>query len=272
MIELFSEAMGSEISVFNINAANTLVDNVVSSVSIAKSIHPAMRAKPHIMKIETGIPNWSTLPIFMGVFLSYDMPESIDQLISGMPMTQKNPTKANVQIAEIPFAHGAERKAFYGRDFTSNTDIVLKEYIESNTDSVLSIVTKPGEKRYMSCERRYGADCKYLRFSNNADYEMLECTCQVNNLKFDVVEQLMAFSHWTYQISRGYLMVVDLQGIISTDESGRKTLELTDPAIHCKDLTRFSRTNWGLEGMKTFFGRHVCNKFCHAMELEPTVL
>ncbi|KAI1701993.1 alpha-kinase family domain-containing protein [Ditylenchus destructor] len=119
----------------------------------------------------------------------------------------------------------------------------------------------------MSCERRYGSDTKFLRFSNNADYEMLECTCKVNNLNFAVIEQLMAFSHWTFQITEGYLMVVDLQGIISTDESGRTTLELTDPAIHCTDVLRFGRTNLGEEGMKIFFARHKCNKFCQAMEL-----
>ncbi|KAI1704810.1 alpha-kinase family domain-containing protein [Ditylenchus destructor] len=101
---------------------------------------------------------------------------------------------------------------------------------------------------------------------------MLDSTCKTHNVSFEVVEQLMAFSHWTYQISRGYLMVVDLQGVIGTDETGRKTLELTDPAIHCTDLTRFGRTNLGLDGMKIFFGRHVCNKFCHAMELKRTVL
>ncbi|KAI1695649.1 alpha-kinase family domain-containing protein [Ditylenchus destructor] len=255
-------AMGSEISVFDINAVNTLVDNIVSSVSIATSIHPAARAKPCVFKTEKAIPNWSTLPTFTGMFLSYDMPKSVDQVVRGMPMTTKRPMKAKVQIAENPFGYGAERKAFYGRDLTSN----------ASTDIVLSVVIKPGENRYMSCERRYGTDCKYLRFSNNADYEMLESTCKVNNLNFEIVEQLMAFSHWTYQISSGYLMVVDLQGVISTDESGVKTLELTDPAIHCTDLTRFGRTNLGLDGMKTFFGRHVCNKFCRAMELKSTVL
>ncbi|KAI1699975.1 alpha-kinase family domain-containing protein [Ditylenchus destructor] len=62
------------------------------------------------------------------------------------------------------------------------------------------------------------------------------------------------------------------QGISSTDESGRKTLELTDPAIHCIDLTRFGKTNFGFEGMKTFFGRHVCNRFCTAMEPKAPAL
>ncbi|KAI1699718.1 alpha-kinase family domain-containing protein [Ditylenchus destructor] len=316
MIELFSEAMGSEIEVFDIKEIEKLVDCVVSSVSIGTSIHPAMRAKQQILKIAKAIPNWSKVPIFKGVFLSFEMPETVIEVISDMSMTPKRPTKAKIQIAENPFAHGSERKVFYGRDLTGNTpiDIVLKEYIRQNADTasrsaavpyeiatqmqtiaaylayaftdclqkmagivydikflkvqVVSIEIKPGENRYLSCERRYGSDSKFLRFSNNADYEMLESTCKVNDLNFDIVEQLMAFSHWTYQISGGYLMVVDLQGIKSTDENGRTTLELTDPAIHCTDLTRFGRTNMGPEGMKIFFARHKCNKFCQGMELK----
>ncbi|KAI1700148.1 alpha-kinase family domain-containing protein [Ditylenchus destructor] len=325
MIELFSEAMGNEIEVFDVKEIEKLVDCIVSSVSIGTSMHPAMRAKQNVFKIVKAVPNWPTLPIFKGVFLSFEMPETVIEVISGVPMSQKSPARAKIQIAESPFAHGSERKVYYGRDMSSNSpiDIVLKEYIRNNTESasggsvvpheiatqkqtiaaylasifnvclqnaclkekadiiftgwkfikflkvqVLSIEIKPGENRYMSCERRYGNDSKFLRFSNNADYEMLESTCKVNNLNFDVVELLMAFSHWTYQISGGYLMVVDLQGIMSTDENARPILELTDPGIHCTDLTRFGRTNLGEEGMKIFFTRHKCNKFCQIMELK----
>ncbi|KAI1708056.1 alpha-kinase family domain-containing protein [Ditylenchus destructor] len=320
MIELFSEAMGNDIEVFNVKEIEKLVNCIVSSVSIGTSMQPAMIAKQQVLKIVKTIPDWSKVPIFKGVFLSYELPESIVEVVNGLPMTKKNPARAKIQIAEHPFAHGAERKTFYGRDLSGNspTDIVLKEYIRQNTYTasrcaavpyeiatqmqtiaaylaytftdclqtmagivydikflkvqVLSIEIKPGENRYLSCERRYGNDSKFLRFSNNADYEMLECTCKANNLNFDIVELLMAFSHWTYQISGGYLMVVDLQGIKSTDENGRTILELTDPAIHCTDLTRFGRTNMGPEGMKIFFARHKCNKFCHGMELETATL
>ncbi|KAI1690418.1 alpha-kinase family domain-containing protein [Ditylenchus destructor] len=184
------------------------------------------------------------------------MPESVVEVIGGVPMTPKRPTKAKIQIAGNPFAHGSERKVFYGRDMFSNTpiDIVLKEYIRNNTDiahrgsvvpyefatqmqtiaaylasifnvclekkagithdikflkvQVLSIEIKPGENRYMSCERRYGKDSKFLRFSNNADYEMLEVTCKVKGLNFEIVEQLMAFSHWTYEVTFYYCAIV----------------------------------------------------------------
>ncbi|KAI1706337.1 alpha-kinase family domain-containing protein [Ditylenchus destructor] len=291
-----------------------LVDSVVSSVSIATSIHPTMRAK-HVFRIDRNVPDWEKLPIFKGVLFSYEVPESVIEVISDVHMTSC-PTKATIQIAENPFAHGSERKVFYGRDMSSNTsiDIVLKEYIAKNTDTakqsfsfpyeiatqmqtiaaylasifnvclekktgithdikflkvqVLAIEIKPGENRYMSCERRYRHDSKFFRFSNNAGYEMHESTCKLNNLNVDIIELLMAFSHWTYQISGGYLMVVDLQGIKSIDQNGRTILELTDPAIHCTDLIRFRRTNLGSEGMKIFFSRHKCNKFCQDMELE----
>ena len=62
-------------------------------------------------------------------------------------------------------------------------------------------------------------------------------------------------------------MVVDLQGIISKGPNGEQAIELTDPAIHCTDLTRFGRTNLGESGMKGFFSRHKCNGICKQMGL-----
>ncbi|KAI1700150.1 alpha-protein kinase vwkA [Ditylenchus destructor] len=47
MIELFSEAMGSEILVFDIEDVDKLVDNVISSVSTGISINQAMTVKQH---------------------------------------------------------------------------------------------------------------------------------------------------------------------------------------------------------------------------------
>lgn len=62
-------------------------------------------------------------------------------------------------------------------------------------------------------------------------------------------------------------MVVDLQGVISTNSEGHKSIELTDPAIHCTELTRFGRTNLGKRGMRCFFRRHICNEICQKMGL-----
>lgn len=71
-----------------------------------------------------------------------------------------------------------------------------------------------------------------------------------------------------FQATRGNLMVVDLQGIISKAIStGEPTVFLTDPAIHCKDRTRFGRTNLGERGFKEFFSTHECNIYCQVLEI-----
>ena len=51
---------------------------------------------------------------------------------------------------------------------------------------------------------------------------------------------MQAFGHWTYEHSGKQLMVVDLQGMQSGAE-----YTLTDPAIHCADLSLFGSTNRG---------------------------
>lgn len=62
-------------------------------------------------------------------------------------------------------------------------------------------------------------------------------------------------------------MVVDLQGIIYTDITGKRQIELTDPAIHCRNLDCFGRTNFGEVGMKGFFTYHCCNEICRSLNL-----
>ncbi|CAF4000220.1 unnamed protein product [Rotaria sp. Silwood1] len=75
---------------------------------------------------------------------------------------------------------------------------------------------------------------------------------------------LQAFSHWTYHITAGRLMVVDLQGV-----KAEGAYLLTDPAIHCDNILRFkhTRTNLGVKGMHRFFRTHVCSAVCSKLEL-----
>ena len=60
-----------------------------------------------------------------------------------------------------------------------------------------------------------------------------------------------------------YFKVVDLQGV----KNGGWIFRLTDPVIHCKDVTRFGRTNLGEKGMERFFTTHKCNEICSLMDL-----
>jgi hypothetical protein len=72
-----------------------------------------------------------------------------------------------------------------------------------------------------------------------------------------------AFSHFTFERSKGRFLVCDLQGVGNL---------LTDPAIHTKDPNRFRRshTNLNEEGFKFFFSTHECNDICRKLGLKST--
>ena len=74
---------------------------------------------------------------------------------------------------------------------------------------------------------------------------------------------LEAFCHWTYQVTDGYLMVTDIQGIRVGDR-----FILSDPAIHCTDASRFGNTNIGEDGFSQRFSTHKCNKICKSLGLK----
>ncbi|CAF1059515.1 unnamed protein product, partial [Brachionus calyciflorus] len=73
-----------------------------------------------------------------------------------------------------------------------------------------------------------------------------------------------SFSHWTYQVTKEYLIVNDLQGMLVDN----KHYILTDPAISSPEgYERFSTTNLALKGIKKFFQTHQCNHICKHLKL-----
>jgi hypothetical protein len=98
---------------------------------------------------------------------------------------------------------------------------------------------------------------QWIRYSNNGGY--------VNTSDYAAV--LQAFTHWTHERSRGLLMVTDLQGVRLKNADGENVFCLCDPAIHCTDVMRFTRTNLGQEGFKLFFDTHKCNDVCKHLGL-----
>ncbi|KAL3688046.1 hypothetical protein R1sor_014355 [Riccia sorocarpa] len=106
---------------------------------------------------------------------------------------------------------------------------------------------------------------EWIRFSNNAEY--------VN--KTNYAATLQAFSHWTYYITGGLLMVTDLQGVKVRDASApsQYVFLLCDPAIHTNDanVLRFTNTNFGEHGYKLFLQNHECNDVCRHVRLPAGV-
>jgi hypothetical protein len=82
-----------------------------------------------------------------------------------------------------------------------------------------------------------------------------------------------AFSHFSYEKSKKYLMVVDLQGIFRVKKDGTKEYVLTDPAIHKRRKSKklrnwsFGPTDRGEKGMRAFFDTHECNDACRLLGL-----
>ncbi|KAK3502365.1 kinase-like domain-containing protein [Neurospora crassa] len=189
-----------------------------------------------------------------------------------------------------PFAKGNLRMASYARTVSSTNPYVAKSFIkkapqlaylveemrfqalckafalefnallvDSPRHSIDFIVTacfkgkselKSGDE-FISIEPYIGVD--YVKYNGNAG--------GVNDSKDPSNEAAQAFSHFTFERSRGAFLACDLQGVNGL---------LTDPAVHTRDEDRFplSETNLGVDGFKFFFSTHECNDICRKLGLK----
>eukprot|EP00349_Pseudokeronopsis_sp_Brazil_P011021 CAMPEP_0202978988 /NCGR_PEP_ID=MMETSP1396-20130829/85265_1 /ASSEMBLY_ACC=CAM_ASM_000872 /TAXON_ID= /ORGANISM="Pseudokeronopsis sp., Strain Brazil" /LENGTH=225 /DNA_ID=CAMNT_0049718217 /DNA_START=265 /DNA_END=939 /DNA_ORIENTATION=+ len=90
----------------------------------------------------------------------------------------------------------------------------------------------------------------YQKYNNNAGWASSQSSLQVK------VAQTL--SHFSWQLTQGYLLISDLQGVGNI---------LTDPQIHCIDQERFGSGNLGLYGILLFFDTHICNDYCKKLSL-----
>lgn len=73
-----------------------------------------------------------------------------------------------------------------------------------------------------------------------------------------------AFSHFTYCLSGGRLLVCDIQGVEDL---------YTDPQIHSNEghgIFKYGKGDMGVEGIRQFFATHKCNPICEFLGLAPT--
>uniref|UniRef100_A0A7S3YR87 Alpha-type protein kinase domain-containing protein n=1 Tax=Lotharella globosa TaxID=91324 RepID=A0A7S3YR87_9EUKA len=67
-----------------------------------------------------------------------------------------------------------------------------------------------------------------------------------------------AFSHFSWHISNGEVLVVDLQGVSDV---------YTDPQVHSVSGKGYGRGNLGMPGIRKFLETHRCNRICHYLRL-----
>jgi hypothetical protein len=147
------------------------------------------------------------------------------------------------------------------------TDVNCEWSIKFLVEKVTCMTDKRGKTRYMFVEKEFSKErCgEMIKYTNN--YNMIRPGAEAREKM--LVELCVAFSHFSYVHSGKHLMVCDLQGSITADSKGKKTLLLTDPAIHSVDKPRFGKTNLGEAGFEAFFKRHKpeSNQFCQALKL-----
>ncbi|NXI69637.1 TRPM7 protein, partial [Anseranas semipalmata] len=96
---------------------------------------------------------------------------------------------------------------------------------------------------------------EFRKYNNNNGDEIIP----TNMLE----EVMLAFSHWTYEYTRGELLVLDLQGVGEN---------LTDPSVIKAGEKRsydmvFGPANLGEDAIKNFRAKHHCNSCCRKLKL-----
>ncbi|XP_019063277.1 transient receptor potential cation channel subfamily M member 6 isoform X2 [Fukomys damarensis] len=96
---------------------------------------------------------------------------------------------------------------------------------------------------------------EFRKYNNNSGDEIAPS----NTLE----ELMLAFSHWTYEYTRGELLVLDLQGVGEN---------LTDPSVIKPEDKQsrgmvFGPANVGEHAIRNFIAKHRCNSCCRKLKL-----
>jgi len=199
-------------------------------------------------------------------------------------------TELTIRKRSQPFAQGAMRLAFYARTMQSANRYVVKSFkrdgkrlahfaedmrcqalckafaldfnaLVGEEHSLDFIVTtclkgKSGSSSGDEClSLEPYIEGTYVKYNNNSGF------VNKDNPHDRCNQAAQAFSHFTFERSKGRFLVSDLQGVGN---------QLTDPAIHTSDPERFKLVdaNLGKEGFKFFFSTHECNSICSKLGLK----
>jgi len=188
------------------------------------------------------------------------------------------------RITKFPFAMGGVRVAYHAQIRTSTSswsNVVLKQFIlESDRQEVVYIhqaensavgfyiceeykKIHPSSKplvmvlsRILKVRRKIGTREEVVLY-HMEDYLSGAFKKWTNNVGGIVERQddIIRLALWSYDFSGGYVLLSDLQGVETSEE-----IRLTDPAILCRDLSRFGPTNFHESQMRlclqALIGKH----------------
>lgn len=128
----------------------------------------------------------------------------------------------------------------------------LKERgMSGSVNLVESYIVQPaGSDDCMAVEKFY--PLRFMKFNSN------------NGFVEEGHELPQALSHFSFHISKGSLILVDVQGFVT---SGQRYF-LTDPAFHTRSQF-LGDTDFAQEGFDHFFSSHVCEDTCRKLGLPP---
>ncbi|KYQ89471.1 protein serine/threonine kinase [Tieghemostelium lacteum] len=285
------------ISSFDSKDTSTLNEKIFNSVSESISITKSMLtakfsgtiATPTTerdFKIDAIEPNWADISGIIMLQKTFHLPSNLKTCLEPTYDMRLNEITSTIKMAPNPFSQGAFRLAYYGIN-EHGKKIVLKQSkliggghnslktyyqamecqtiaakfgIEFNAvrgkKEITFTIAKVLQVKSSETPTYYGLETyiegKYEKYNSNAGWKS-------DNPETAIFQ---TFSHWTYNISNGKAMVIDIQGVKTS-----KGYILTDPCIHSEDVLRFGPTNLGKGGMIKFFETHVCNKHCSEMGL-----
>lgn len=291
----------SEASKMMTGVARTVTDSMSSSVSVSSNTDAVDRPDIILDATEPVFKNIRSEKVnkfeMRGGTIE-DILESKNDLLSVQPV----PALVDMQVAPLPFAKGACRVAYRSQEATfvgpskrsSKVNCIHKVFISRDSKKLTREnyeMSSISAHRAATCladgfNRVKPAGSPSIRFAAVALLQYLERPGQpfatqepelsgewekfnnnagmVNRTTDTDHAIVQTFSHWTHSRTDKELMVVDCQGVY---EEATRTFLLTDPALHCRDVTRFGGTNQGKPGMRRFFKTHTCNAYCRAMRL-----
>ncbi|PKC62185.1 kinase-like protein [Rhizophagus irregularis] len=279
-----------------IKATSTSITYAVSMTSTigsdSKDLYSFQRKK---LDMNPNEPDWIILPLQEGIVMWYPILDTLDELKDPNYFNKSNlfSRSFSFKIASQPFSAGAEKYAYFGLDIERNPakKMVIKEYLHigrnDSFEKYIEAVEISTIASFLSTEFNLITERKDLPKVKFLNVKLLRCGTIDFSTRYYTIEPkfhnieykrfnantgvitelrpiLEAFVHFTYEYTKGYLVVCDLQGIELTNE-----FLLTDPAIHCIDSLRFGRTNFGKEGInQLFLANHRCNDICKQLKLK----